>query len=98
VPGVDVIALDKQVFAALKPGGLYLILDHVAAAGSADRDTATLHRIDPEAVKREVLAAGFRYAGRSELLHNPDDPHTAAVFDPLIRGKTDQFLLKFVKP
>jgi predicted methyltransferase len=98
VPGVDVIALDKQVFAALKPGGIYLVLDHAAAAGSADRDTATLHRIDPETVKREVLAAGFRYAGSSELLRNPEDQHTASVFDPLIRGKTDQFILEFVKP
>jgi predicted methyltransferase len=98
VPGVDVIALDKQVFAALKRGGIYLVLDHAAAAGSADRDTATLHRIDPAAVKREVLAAGFRYAGNSELLSQPQDAHTATVFDPLIRGKTDQFILKFEKP
>jgi len=98
VPGLDVIGLDKQVFAALKPGGIFLVLDHAAAAGSDSRDTGTLHRIDPEEVKREVVAAGFRYVGRSELLHSPDDPHTSPVFDPLIRGKTDQFILKFVKP
>jgi len=98
LPGVDMITLDKQVFAALKSGGIYLVLDHAAAAGSADRDTATLHRIDPETVKREVLAAGFRFVASSELLRNPQDPHTATVFDPLIRGKTDQFILKFVKP
>jgi len=98
LPGLDLATLDKQVFAALKSGGIYLVLDHAAAPGSADRDTATLHRIDPETVKREVLAAGFRFVGSSDLLRNPQDPHTAAVFDPLIRGKTDQFILKFVKP
>jgi len=98
LPGLDVGKLDKQVFAALKSGGIYLVIDHAAAPGSADRDTATLHRIDPETVKREVMAAGFRFVASSELLRNPQDPHTAAVFDPLIRGKTDQFILKFVKP
>jgi predicted methyltransferase len=97
IPGVDVPALDAQVFAALKPGGVFLILDHAAAPGSADRDAATLHRIDPETVKKEVSAAGFRLAASSDLLRNPDDPHTAKVFDPLIRGKTDQFILKFQK-
>jgi len=96
--GVNVIALDKQVLAALKPGGIFLVLDHQAAAGSADRDTSTLHRIEAETVKREVMAAGFRYVGSTELLRNADDPHTASVFDPLIRGKTDQFILKFIKP
>ncbi len=98
VPGVDVGAFDKQIFAALKPGGIFLVLDHAAEPGSTDRDTKTLHRIDPETVKREVLAAGFVYDGSSDLLHRGDDPHTANVFDPLIRGKTDQFILKFRKP
>jgi len=98
VPGLDVTVLDKQVFDALKPGGIYIVLDHAAAPGSADRDTNTLHRIDPETVKKEVLAAGFVFDGSSDLLHRSDDPHTAKVFDPLIRGKTDQFILKFRKP
>jgi predicted methyltransferase len=98
VPGLDVTVLDKQVFDALKPGGIYIVLDHAGAPGSADRDTATLHRIDPETVKKEVLAAGFVFDGSSDLLHRSDDPHTAKVFDPLIRGKTDQFILKFRKP
>jgi predicted methyltransferase len=98
IPGVDVTVLDKQVFDALKPGGIYLVLDHAAAPGSADRDTSTLHRIDPETVKKEALAAGFVFEGSSDLLRNGDDPHTAKVFDPLIRGKTDQFILKFRKP
>jgi len=98
IPGVDMRVFDAQVFAALKPGGVFLVLDHAAEPGSADRDAATLHRIDPETVKKEVLAAGFRLVGTSDLLHNPADPHTAKVFDPLIRGKTDQFILKFQKP
>jgi predicted methyltransferase len=98
VKGVDLMVLNKQVFAALKPGGVYLVVDHVAEAGSADRDTSTLHRIDPETVKKEVLAAGFEFVGSSDLLRRSDDAHTAAVFDASVRGKTDQFILKFRKP
>jgi predicted methyltransferase len=87
-----------MVFDDLKPGGIYLILDHTAEAGSGTRDTKTLHRIDPEAVKREVLAAGFVFVGSSNLLQQAGDSHTLKVFDPTIRGKTDQFILKFRKP
>ena len=97
-PGLDVAVLNKMVFDDLKPGGIYLILDHAAAAGSGLRDTKTLHRIDPETVKAEVLAAGFKLVGSSNLLHQPGDDHTLKVFDPSIRGKTDQFILKFQKP
>jgi predicted methyltransferase len=74
------------------------VLDHVAAAGSGGRDTSTLHRIDPEAVKSEVVAAGFVFAGESKVLANAKDDHTAKVFDPSIRGQTDQFIFKFRKP
>jgi len=98
IPGADLVAMDKAVFAALKPGGTFLVLDHAATAGSGFNDTSTLHRIDPEAVKKEVEAAGFVLAKESDLLKNPNDPHTAKVFDPSIRGKTDQFILKFTKP
>jgi predicted methyltransferase len=98
VPDLDVAAFDKAVFNALKPGGVFIVLDHVAEAGSAFRDTNTLHRIDPEAVKKEVESAGFKFEGSSNILHNPDDPHTAKVFDPSVRGHTDQFILKFRKP
>src|ERR1700734_2571547 len=97
-PGLDVGVFNKMVFDDLKPGGIYLILDHAAAAGSGARDTKTLHRIDPETVKAEVLAAGFKLVGGSDLLHQPGDDHTLKVFDPSIRGKTDQFILKFQKP
>jgi predicted methyltransferase len=98
IPNADVVNFDKAVFSALKPGGVFIVLDHVAAAGSGFRDTSTLHRIDPEAVKKEVESAGFKFEGASEVLHNPADDHTLKVFDPAIRGKTDQFILKFRKP
>lgn len=97
-PGLDVGVFNKMVFDDLKPGGIYLILDHTAEAGSGGRDTAALHRIDPETVKQEVLAAGFVFVGRSDLLRQPGDTHTLKVFDPSVRGKTDQFILKFRKP
>jgi predicted methyltransferase len=98
VPNVDIAAFNKSVFDALKPGGVFIVLDHAAAAGSGGRDTSTLHRIDPAAVKSEVLAAGFQFAGESKVLANAQDDHSAKVFDPAIRGKTDQFIFKFRKP
>ncbi|HEY6823193.1 MAG TPA: hypothetical protein VI195_02040 [Steroidobacteraceae bacterium] len=98
IPDVDVATINRAIFAALKPGGTYLVVDHAAAAGSGTRDTNTLHRIDEETVKQEVTAAGFRLAGESEVLHNKADPHTAKVFDAEIKGHTDQFMLKFKKP
>jgi predicted methyltransferase len=98
ISSVDVAALDKSIFAALKPGGTFLVIDHADAAGSGFKNTNTLHRIDVEAVKKEVESAGFVLAAQSDLLKNPNDPHTAAVFDPSVKGKTDQFILKFEKP
>jgi predicted methyltransferase len=94
----DIATVDKAIFTALKPGGIFIVLDHAAAPGSGVSATNTLHRIDPEAVKTEVEAAGFKLVAQSDILKNPDDPHTAKVFDPAIRGKTDQFILKFQKP
>jgi predicted methyltransferase len=94
----DVLGFNKSIFNALKPGGLYVVLDHSAEAGSGLRDTKTLHRIDPEAVRKELAEAGFEFVGASDVLANAADPRTAAVFDPSIRGKTDQFILKFRKP
>ncbi len=95
---VDPAVLNKAVFDALKPGGTYIVIDHVAAAGSGLRDTDTLHRIDPAIVKKQVTAAGFQFVGESKLLANPDDDHTKKVFDPAVRGRTDQFIYKFRKP
>ena len=94
----DLAIINKAVFAALKPGGLYIVLDHAAAAGSGLRDTETLHRIDEATVKQEVLAAGFKLVGESNVLRNPKDPHDKLVFDPSIRHHTDEFILKFMKP
>lgn len=98
IPGLDVAGFDRAVYKALKPGGIYLVLDHVAPAGSGFSDTKTLHRIDPEAAKKEIMSAGFEFVGQSDVLHNPDDSHTKIVFDPSIRGHTDQFIYKFRKP
>jgi len=95
---VDVVAFNKSLFNSLKPGGLYVVLDHSAEAGSGLRDTNTLHRIDPNVVKQEVTAAGFQFVGSSDILANSADTRTGKVFDPGIRGKTDQFILKFRKP
>jgi predicted methyltransferase len=98
LPGLDLAVFNQMVFDALKPGGTYLILDHATVPGAGASQTSTLHRIDSQTVKAEVLAAGFVYDGQSDLLRNPQDPRTAKVFDPAIRGKTDQFILKFKKP
>jgi predicted methyltransferase len=94
----DPAILNKAVFAALKPGGTYIVVDHVAEAGSGLRDTDTLHRIDPALVKQQVEAAGFEYVGESDVLRNPADDHKLKVFDDAIRGHTDQFAYKFRKP
>ena len=94
----DISAVNRAIFASLKPGGVYIVLDHAAAAGTGLHDTNTLHRIDEASVKAEVEAAGFVLEAQSNVLRNPADPHTKAVFDPSIRGHTDQFILKFRKP
>lgn len=94
----DVPKVTASIFAALKPGGVFLVVDHVAQAGTETRDTATLHRIDPEVIVRSAQAAGFRLEARSDLLRNPADTHQLRVFDPAIRGRTDQAILKFRKP
>lgn len=94
----DVAAFNRQVFEALKPGGVYIVLDHAAAKGAPADVTETLHRIEADTVKREVEAAGFVLEAQSDLLANPDDPHTKGVFDASIQGHTDQFILKFRRP
>ena len=86
------------LFKALKPGGVLVIVDHVAQPGSKVRDTESLHRIDPEVIIRTVTAAGFVLEAESDVLRNAADNHELAVFDPAIRGRTDQVVLKFRKP
>ena len=90
--------VNAAAYRALKPGGLYVIVDHDAAAGAGPGAPDSLHRIEVEQVKREVEAAGFVLDGSSDLLARPDDPRTANVFDPSIRGRTSQFMLRFRKP
>jgi len=90
--------VNAEVFKSLKPGGLYVIVDHAAVAGSGLEPAMKVHRIDPAIVRQEVEAAGYTFVGESDLLRDPSDPRTTNVFDPAIRGKTDQFTLKFRKP
>jgi predicted methyltransferase len=96
--GTDMGPMNRAIFAALKPGGIYLVLDHIAAPGAAAADMKTLHRIDPAIVKAEVLAAGFVLDSESDLLHNPADTHALFSSDPSVHDKTDRFILKFRKP
>ncbi|MGH8190541.1 MAG: class I SAM-dependent methyltransferase, partial [Rhodanobacteraceae bacterium] len=95
---VDMHKFDQQVYEALKPGGVFIIIDHIAPAGSGISDTNTLHRIDPAVVKEEVEGAGFVFDGSSDALVNPKDPLDIKVFDPAIRGHTSQFIYRFKKP
>lgn len=94
----DIAAFNRAVFRALKPGGVFLVIDHVAARGSGLRDTNTLHRIDPQSIRAEVTAAGFVLEAQSDVLRNPADRHVLPVFDPAIRYRTDQVVYKFRKP
>ena len=95
--GPDMAPQNKAMFNALKPGGTLFIIDH-SAPGTGISATSTLHRIDEAAVKSELTAAGFKLASESDILKNPADQHDKNVFDPAIRGKTDQFILIFKKP
>jgi predicted methyltransferase len=95
---VNLPAFNKAVFAALKPGGVYVVLDHAAVVGSGSSTTQSLHRIDPEKVKADILAAGFTLDAESTIFANKADDRTKNVFDPSIRGHTDQFLFRFKKP
>jgi predicted methyltransferase len=90
-------AVNKAVFNALKPGGIYLILDHAAKQG-ARAESIPLHRIDEELVKQEVQAAGFTLDAESDLLRNPKDDRARQVMERDLNRQTDQFLLRFRKP
>jgi predicted methyltransferase len=94
----DLSVVNRQIFKSLKPGGVFLVIDHSAEPGSGLRDTDTLHRIDSAVVKSEVTAAGFIFEGESRVLRNPGDSRRTNVRDPSIRSKTDQFVYKFRKP
>ncbi len=95
---VDTDAFNRAVFAALKPGGVYFILDHEAPAGTDTARITKLHRIEKAQVIREVQAAGFKLAAEGRFLHQDADDHQRSIFDPAIKGRTDQYALRFVKP
>lgn len=96
---LDVPAVTKSIYDNIKPGGVFIVLDHVAAPGADVVPTAnTIHRIDPAAARKAIEAAGFKFEGESKVLANASDDHTKNVFDPSLRGHTDQFVYKFRKP
>lgn len=95
---VDTLAFDRAVYAALKPGGVFFILDHQGAPGLTDAEIEKLHRINRDLVVKEVTSAGFKLAAEGDFLRRAGDDHTKPIFDESIRGHTDQYALKFVKP
>jgi predicted methyltransferase len=96
--GATAADFNRAVYERLKPGGFYVVVDHAAAVGAGTSDTPSLHRIDPATVRTEVEAAGFVLDEESTMLANNEDPHSAKVFDPSIKGETDRFAYRFVKP
>lgn len=91
-------AFNRAVHERLRPGGFYIIVDHAAAAGTGTSHAESLHRIEPAAVREEVEAAGFVLDEESTVLVNKADPHSMKVFDPSIKGQTDRFAYRFVRP
>jgi predicted methyltransferase len=96
--GATAADFNRAVHERLKPGGSYVIVDHAAAAGTGTSHTQSLHRIDPASVREEVEAAGFVLDAESTMLANKDDPHSTKVFDPSIKGETDRFAYRFIRP
>jgi predicted methyltransferase len=95
----DPMQMLRKLHAAMKVGGVVVVQDHVAAPGGDVAEVVDrLHRIDPAIVKRDFKAAGFALEAESDALAHPDDDHTLGVFDPKIRGRTDQFVMKFRRP
>jgi predicted methyltransferase len=95
---VNMAAFNRHIFESLKPGGIYIVLDHSAPDGTGSSLTATTHRIDEALVKSQVQAAGFKFEAESSLLRNSADDRNLSIFDKKVQGRTDQFLLRFRKP
>lgn len=95
---IDIAKMNKAIFDALKPGGVFFVIDHIGRGVTSIEQIDKLHRIDPALVKQQILAAGFELAGDSDVLRNPYDLGDKSVFSPAIRGRTDQFVFKFRKP
>ena len=88
----------KTIYAAMKPGAIVGVIDHVANPGDPRVTVEKMHRIDPAVVKADFKRAGFKLEAESNILRNPADDHSLLVFNPAIRGKTDRVVLKFRKP
>jgi len=97
-PRIDGPRLLAELFEGMKPGATLVVIDHAAPSGSPAETGGTLHRIDPEIVKRDFAAAGFVLDAESDVLRNPADDYTKNVFDPAVRAKTDRFMLRFRRP
>ena len=95
--GATPAGFNRAVYDRLKPGGIFVIVDHVAVTGAGASSAEALHRIDPAVVRQEVEMAGFVLDAETTVLANEDDPHSAKVFDPSIKGKTDRFAYRFVR-
>lgn len=93
---IDRAQMNRAVFAALKPGGMYVIADHSGRPGTGDSEAGTLHRIDEAFLRKEVEAAGFRFAEEGNFLRNPNDPRDRNT--PVPAQPKDEFVFKFVKP
>ncbi|WP_454883815.1 class I SAM-dependent methyltransferase [Sphingomonas oryzagri] len=98
IPRTDPALFLRTLYAAMKPGGIVGVIDHVGPAGDTRAIVDKLHRIAPAIVKADFKAAGFVLEAESPLLANPADDHTKLVFDPSIRGRTDRLLYRFRKP
>jgi predicted methyltransferase len=93
---VDRAAMNKKMFAALKPGGFLIIADHSAKQGDGTSVAKTLHRIEESTLKQEIEAAGFKLVAEADFLRHPEDPRDAKVFQPTVPN--DEFVLKYQKP
>jgi predicted methyltransferase len=93
---VDRAKMNQRLFAALKPGGHLVIVDHSARAGTGTADGKTLHRIDEAVVLAEEKQAGFVLEAEGDFLRNPADTRTESSNEPKV--PTDKFALRFVKP
>ncbi|MCO7226029.1 class I SAM-dependent methyltransferase [Pleionea sp. CnH1-48] len=88
----------QRMYQSLKPGGTLAVIDHKAAPGSPRSTGHTLHRIDPAIVIKELNKIGFKLVDESDILANPKDDHQRHMYAPGLRGQTDRFVLKFIKP
>jgi predicted methyltransferase len=97
-PRLDVDFMLANWYAALKPGGTVVIVDHVGLAGDTREIVNAVHRIDPETVVRDMTRAGFKLTEQSDVLRRSNDDLSKSVFDESLRGQTDRFIMKFQKP